>query len=176
MRLVRWVALICIVLLLLYGASPYFSFWRFTVAVRSGDSAAINSRVDFPAIRASLKKQLAARFTHATTSHKRWSKLGPTLIDAIIDAYATPDGIAALLSNPAALRNLQTPQQFRFTTGKSVNWLKVKYAFFTGPRTFVVDRDAINSSRLVRFSSRKTRRRSAICFGSITSGRTSQSA
>ncbi|PYL18565.1 MAG: hypothetical protein DMF41_12050, partial [Verrucomicrobia bacterium] len=120
MRLVRWVALICIVLLLLYGASPYFSFWRFTVAVRSGDSAAINSRVDFPAIRASLKKQLAARFTHATTSHKRWSKLGPTLIDAIIDAYATPDGIAALLSNPAALRNLQTPQQFRFTTGKSV--------------------------------------------------------
>ena len=143
MRLVRWVALICIVLLLLYGASPYFSFWRFTVAVRSGDSAAINSRVDFPAIRASLKKQLAARFTHATTSHKRWSKLGPTLIDAIIDAYATPDGIAALLSNPAALRNLQTPQQFRFTTGKSVNWLKVKYAFFTGPRTFVVDREGI---------------------------------
>ncbi|PYJ15617.1 MAG: hypothetical protein DME96_13040 [Verrucomicrobia bacterium] len=143
MRLVRWVALICIVLLLLYGASPYFSFWRFTVALRSGDSAAINSRVDFPAIRASLKKQLAARFTHATTSHKRWSKLGPTLIDAIIDAYATPDGIAALLSNPAALRNLQTPQQFRFTTGKSVNWLKVKYAFFTGPRTFVVDREGI---------------------------------
>jgi DUF2939 family protein len=143
MRLSRWIALIFVVLLLLYGASPYFSFWRFTVAVRSGDSAAISSRVDFPAIRASLKKQLAARFAHATTSHKRWSKLGPTLIDAIVDAYATPEGIAALLSNPGALRNLQAPQQFRFSTGKPVNWLKVKYAFFTGPRTFVVDREEI---------------------------------
>src|SRR6266571_8808937 len=141
MRLVRWVALICIVLLILYGASPYFSFWRFTVAVRSGDSAAINSRVDFPAIRASLKKQLAARFTHATTSHKRWSKLGPTLIDAVVDAYATPDGLAVLISNPGALKDLRTPQQF--PTGKAVNWPKVKYAFFTSPRTFVVDREGI---------------------------------
>ena len=143
MRLIRWIVLVCVVLLLIYGASPYFSFWRFTVALRSGNSAAIGSRVDFPAVRASLKKQLAARFAHATTSHKRWSNLGPTLIDAIVDAYATPDGIAALLSNPGALKNLQAPQQFQFSTGKTVNWLKVKYAFFTGPRSFEVDREGI---------------------------------
>src|SRR5947207_2069527 len=61
MRLIRWIVLVCVVLLLIYGASPYFSFWRFTVALRSGNSAAIGSRVDFPAVRASLKKQLAAR-------------------------------------------------------------------------------------------------------------------
>jgi len=143
MRLVRWVALAGIVLLLLYGVSPYFSFWRFTTALQSGDSAAISSRVDFPAIRASLKKQLAARFARATTSHKRWSKLGPSLIDAIVDAYATPDGIAALLSNPGALKSLQAPQQFSFSTGKNVNWSKLKYAFFTGPRSFEVNREGI---------------------------------
>jgi hypothetical protein len=143
MRVVRWVALGCVVLLLMYGASPYFSFWRFTVAVRSGDSAAINSRVDFPAVRASLKKQLVARFTSATAGHKRWRNLGPTLIDAIVDAYATPDGILALLSNPGALKNLQTPRQFRFSSGKTEAWSKVKYAFFTGPRGFVVKRDGI---------------------------------
>src|SRR5216117_165071 len=143
MRLIRWIALPCFFLVLIYGVSPYFSFWRLTKALRSGDSAAVSSHVDFSAVRASLKKQLVMRFASATASHKRWANLGPTLIDAIIDAYATPDGIAALLSNPAALRNLQTPQQFRFTTGKSVNWLKVKYAFFTGPRTFVVDREGI---------------------------------
>jgi hypothetical protein len=143
MRFVRWFAFIGIVLLLIYGASPYFSFWRFTVAIRSGDSAAISSRVDFPAVRASLKRQLIARFARATTGHKRWSNLGPTLIDAIIDAYATPDGIAALLSNPGALKNLQTPQQFRFSTGKPEDWSKVKYAFFTAPRSFVVDREGI---------------------------------
>ncbi len=143
MRLIRWLAVTCIVVLLIYGASPYFSFWRFTVALRSGDSAAISSYVDFPAVRASLKKQLVVRFTRARSGRKRWSNLGPTLIDAIIDAYATPDGIAALLSNPGALKNLQTPQQFRFSSGKAQDWPKVKYAFFTGPRSFVVDREGI---------------------------------
>ncbi len=143
MRLIRWVALGCIVLLVLYCASPYFSFWRFTTALRSGDSAAISSRIDFLAVRASLKKQLVARFAHATTGHKRWSNLGPTLIDTIVDTYATPGGIAALLSNPGALKSLQIPRQFRFSTGKTEDWSKVKYAFFTGPRTFVVHREGI---------------------------------
>jgi hypothetical protein len=143
MRIVRWVALCCVLLLLIYGTSPYFSFWQFTNAVRSGDSAAISSRVDFPAVRASLKKQLVARFVHASGGHKRWANLGPTLIDAIIDAYATPEGIAALVSNPGALKNLQNPRQFRFSTGKPEDWSKVKYAFFTGPRSFAVDREGI---------------------------------
>jgi hypothetical protein len=143
MRLTRSIALISIVVLLVYGVSPYFSFWRFTVALRSADNAAISSRVDFPAIRASLKKQLVARFSHAARGHKRWSNLGPTLIDAIVDAYATPDGIAALLSNPEALKNLKAPGEFRFSAGKNVNWLKVKYAFFVGPRSFVVAREEI---------------------------------
>jgi hypothetical protein len=143
MRPIRWFALACVLLLLLYGASPYVSFWRFMVAVRSNDSAAISSHVDFPAIRASLKKQLVRRFAHATAGHKRWSKLGPTLIDTIVDAYATPDGIAAILSNPGALKNLQAPEQFRFSSGKNANWLKVKYAFFTSPRSFVVDQKGI---------------------------------
>ena len=143
MKLIRGLALLCVLLLLLYGASPYFSFWRFTVALRSGDRAAISSRVDFPAIRTSLKKQLVARFAHAASGHKRWSNLGPTLIDAIVDAYATPDGIAAILSNPGALKNVQTLHEFRFSAGKNVNWLKIKYAFFTGPRSFVVDREGL---------------------------------
>jgi len=143
MKLTRWIALICVILLLLYGASPYFSFWRFTVAVRSGNSAAINSRVNFSAVRASLKKQLIARFVHATSGQKPWANFGPTLIDAIVDAYATPEGIAALVSNPGALKNLENPRQFRFSGGKPEDFLKAKHAFFTGPRTFVIDRDGI---------------------------------
>jgi Protein of unknown function (DUF2939) len=143
MRLIRWLALICAVVLLIYAASPYFSFWRFTAALRSGDSAALSSRMDFPAIRASLKKQLVARFTQGKTTHKWWNRLGPTLIDAIVDAYVTPEGIAALISNPEALKTLQHPRQFRFPTGKTEDWSKVKHAYFTGLRTFVVDREGI---------------------------------
>ena len=139
----RWLALFCIFLLLVYGASPYFSFWRFTAALRSGDSAALSLRMDFPAIRASLKKQLVAYFAGRTTTNKRWGNLGPTLIDAIVDAYVTPEGIAALISNPEALKSLRHPQQFQFPIGKAQDWSKVKHAFFTGPRTFTVDREGI---------------------------------
>ena len=143
MKFIRWIVIICVILLLIYGASPYVSFWRFTAAVQSRNAAAISPHVDFPQVRASLKRQLVARFAVKTTSHKRWSNLGPTLIDAIIDAYITPEGIAALLSNPEALRNLKAPREFHFELGKSGDLSKVKYAFFTGPRSFVVDRDGI---------------------------------
>jgi hypothetical protein len=99
--------------------------------------------MDFPAIRASLKKQLVTRFAQRTRAHRWWNNLGQTLIDTIVDAYVTPEGIAALISNPEVLKNLRHPQQFRFPTGKDEDWSKVKHAFFTGPRTFVVDREEI---------------------------------
>src|ERR1043166_2548446 len=143
MKLIRWLVIICLVILLIYGASPYFSFWRFTAAVQSRNAAAISPHVDFPQVRASLKRQLVARFANKTSSHKRWSNLGPTLIDAIIDAYVTPEGIAALLSNPEALKNLKAPREFQFERGKSADLSNVKHAFFTGLRSFIVDRDGI---------------------------------
>jgi hypothetical protein len=143
MKIIRWFVIVGVILLFVYGASPYVSFWRFTAAVRSRDAAGISSHVDFPAVRASLKKQLVARFAHGVSGHKRWSALGPSLIDAMIDAYVTPDGIAAILSNPEALKNLKSPRQFRFTFGNNADLLKVKYAFFTGLRSFIVVRDEI---------------------------------
>jgi hypothetical protein len=139
----RWFVLVCVSLLLIYGASPYFSFWRFSAALRSGDTAALNSRMDFPAIRASLKRQLLARFSRGATTHKWWDNLGPTLIDAIIDAYVTPEGITALISTPEVLKNLRRPQDFRFPSGKTREWSNVKHASFTGLRTFVVAREEI---------------------------------
>lgn len=143
MKLIRWAAILGVVLLMVYAASPYVSFWRFTEAVRSGDSAAISSRVDFLSVRASLKKQLVARFAAKTERHNRSFNLGPTLIDVIVDTYVTPDGIAALLSNPQAVKSLQSPQQFRFSAAKGEASSKIKYAFFTGPRTFIVDREEV---------------------------------
>src|SRR5262245_29002138 len=143
MKLVRWLVIVCVVLLIVYGASPYFSFWRFAAAVRLRDAPAVSARVDFPAVRASLKKQLVARFANETSNDKRRINIGPTLIDAIIDAYVTPEGIEALLSNPEVLKNLKAPREFHFELGKNEDLSKVRYAFFTGPRSFVVDRDGI---------------------------------
>ena len=136
MKLIRWLVIICVVLLLVYGASPYFSFWRFTAAVQSRDAGAISSRVDFPAVRASLKKQLVARFANHAPTHKRWSNLGPTLIDAIIDAYITPEGIAALLSNPEALKNLNAPREFHFEFGKNRELIESEIRVLHGAAQF----------------------------------------
>jgi hypothetical protein len=89
----RWLALIVAFLLLVYGASPYFSFWRFTAALRSGDSVALSSH-RFSSYSSFAKETACCAVRPGRATHKWWNKLGPTLIDTIIDAYVTPDGIA----------------------------------------------------------------------------------
>jgi hypothetical protein len=153
MRRIRWLVFICIVLLLVYAASPYVAFWRFTVALRSGDTAALNAQVDFPAVRQSLKAQLVAYFSPEKTGEKHIKNkrlaglvtaLRPTLIDALVDAYVTPDGLAALIADPNAVKRMRAPQSAQQSHAfKSVDWSKVRYAFFTSPRVFVVDREGI---------------------------------
>jgi hypothetical protein len=153
-RRIGWAALICAVALLLaYGASPYVSFWRFTVALRSGDIAALNARVDFPAVRESLKTQLAAYFSPEKTGENRIKNkrlarlvtaLRPTLIDTLVDAYVTPDGLAALIANPNVVKNMHAPQAPQQSPAfKGIDWSNVRYAFFTSLRVFVVDREGI---------------------------------
>ncbi len=153
MRRIRWLVIICIVLLLVYAASPYVAFWRFTVALRSGDTAALNAQVDFPAVRKSLKAQLVAYFSPEKTGEKHIKNkrlaglvtaLRPTLIDALVDVYVNPDGLAALIADPNAVKGMRAPQAAPQSHAfKSVDWSKVRYAFFTSPRVFVVDREGI---------------------------------
>ena len=145
---IGWAALIgAVVLLLAYGASPYVSFWRFTVALRSGDTAALNARVDFPAVRESLKTQLVGYFSSGNRiKNKRIARLvtalRPTLIDTLVDAYVTPDGLAALIANPNVVRNMHAPQAPPQSPAfKGIDWSNVRYAFFTSPRVFVVERE-----------------------------------
>jgi Protein of unknown function (DUF2939) len=140
-------------LLLVYGASPYFSFWRFTVALRSGDTAALNARIDFPAVRKSLKTQLAAYFSPEKTGERRIKNkrrarlvtaLRPTIIDTLVDAYVTPEGLAELIADPNVVKNMHSPQAPpQFHGVKGIDWSGVKYAFFTSPRVFVVDREGV---------------------------------
>ncbi|MFL6583158.1 MAG: DUF2939 domain-containing protein [Chthoniobacterales bacterium] len=152
-----------IVLLGLYAVSPYFSFWRFTVAVRAGDHEGVASHVDFPALRDSMKRELRARFYPDTPSDKSKKKdrlqaflqgMAPTLIDTLVDAYITPDGIAALLADPhiALTRPERAGSSAELSAREhSIDWSKVRMAFFTGPRDFVVNS---NETKLhFRFSS-----------------------
>jgi hypothetical protein len=155
-RLMRWVAIFFVALLLLYMASPYFSFWRFTVALNSRNAARLAAYVDFPAVRESLKQQFHAALHRSQnndqTKHKKIARLmtalGPSLsdrlADALVDTYVTPIGLADLIADPQAAKDVQTFAG-RPAVWKSVHWSRARNAFFTGPRDFAVD---VNGARL----------------------------
>jgi len=66
------------------------------------------------------------------------------VIDALVDAYVTPDGLAALIANPNVIKNMRAPQApQQLPAFKGIDWSNVRYAFFTSPRVFVVDREGI---------------------------------
>ena len=157
----KWPLIALIVLLALYVASPYYSFWRFTEALKAGDQEQFASRVDFRAVRESLKKQLKAKLAEgrANEPKKEKSLLGlsdqfaPRLIDTLVEAYVTPSGLAALLadaknvnaaraagSNAAAAPNPGAVAQTQEVRDK-LGFSSVRYAFFTGARDFLIDVD-----------------------------------
>jgi hypothetical protein len=155
-RLMRWVAIFFVALLLLYVGSPYFSFWRFTVALNSRNGARLAAYVDFPAVRESLKQQFRDALHRSQNNdqrkHEKFARLltalgpslGDRLADALVDTYITPIGLADLIADPEAPKDVQT------FAGKPVVWRSVhlsraKNAFFTGPRDFAVD---VNGARL----------------------------
>ena len=145
--------------LLIYIASPYFSVWRFTEALRIGDTNAFAGRVDFPRVRESIKAQLLARYFPAGQKPTKKDRirslianLAPSLLDQVLDLYLTPDGLAALLSQPeiaatkeSALAGPPESTFERINARKNIQWSKVHYAFFTSPRDFLVD---LNGTRL----------------------------
>ena len=151
LRLIVWVL---VVLLLAYLASPYISFWRFTKVLRAKDHAAMESYVDFRSVRESLKEQLRAkvpkREAPASEEGRRDAfaglveRLAPAMIDQLVDAFITPDGLISLISDPEVAKQAKAKDPSVLTragkaTAKELGWGDVNYAFFTGPRDFLID-------------------------------------
>lgn len=157
----RWLIIALILLLALYIASPYYAFWRFTVALRAGDATQLERTVDFPSVRKSLRKQLSSSIAAFRPQNPKRQKmfdaissaLGPSVIDSLLDAYMTPEGLAAFLANPtipgvtpprpgSAIPGAVAPaprDTSQATIDRHIDWSKVHYAFFTSPRDFLVD-------------------------------------
>ena len=162
-RRLKWPLVCLIVLAGLYLVSPYYSFWRFTEALKAGDQQRFEKMVDFRSVRESLKKQLKAKLDEGKDPNapkKERSLLAlsdqfaPRLIDTLVDAYVTPAGLAALLAdlkNVDAVRSgnpdaAPDPGETAAVTQsqavrEKVGWGGVRYAFFTGGRDFLVDVD-----------------------------------
>ena len=96
-----------LVLLLLAGgallyAAPYFVVWRLRAAVERGDSAAISSHVDFPALRNSVKASVSAAI-EKNAQGSSWgsqllgSALGGNLANQLVDAMVTPETVGMFM-------------------------------------------------------------------------------
>jgi hypothetical protein len=146
----KWIAVVA-ALLLLYVASPYYSIWRFGQALRAHDMDALSARVDFNAVRGSLKQQIRDHFLGILAKKKK-DRLAQFLaanagdpLDQLIDAYITPEGLAAIISDPAPIKNANSLSSLPSLDGssKEIDWSKARHAFFTSPRDFAVDREGI---------------------------------
>lgn len=107
----RWIVLSLIVLLLAgaaYAASPMLAAWDIHAAVRAGDRETLERRVDWPAVRQSLKRSAAeSRQVLAELSEVSgeggpglWQRMKaaalPRLVDPLIDRYVTAEGAPRL--------------------------------------------------------------------------------
>ena len=102
------VTLIVIVVIAALGfayASPYIALNNLKRAADARDAQTVNQYVDFPALRESLKQQVTGLLTRRLDAHGNGNPfaaigamIGVALIGPLVDAYATPDGVAALLN------------------------------------------------------------------------------
>jgi hypothetical protein len=102
--LITLIVVIVIAALGFIYASPYIAVNNLKRAADARDVQTVNQYVDFPALRDSLKQQVGAMLTRRLEADAG-SKLatigaviGVTLVGPLVDAYATPDGVSALLN------------------------------------------------------------------------------
>jgi Protein of unknown function (DUF2939) len=107
----RWTGRFLVALILIwaiYFLSPYVSLYRLASAIAAKDVAAIEARVNFPAVRTSLAKQLIPAYLKATGRESELAGargqavvgIGATVADPLIARYLSPAALTGLLDDP----------------------------------------------------------------------------
>jgi len=107
----RWAGRSLIALILIwaiYFFSPYVALYGLARAIQAKDLAAIEQRVNFPAVRHSLAKQLIPAYMIATgrESELKGARgqavvgIGATIADPLIARYLSPAALTSLLDDP----------------------------------------------------------------------------
>jgi hypothetical protein len=102
------IALLVVIVVAVLGvvyASPYIALDRLKRAADARDAQTVNQYVDFPLLRESLKEQVGRLLTRRIDIQKSGNPLamigamiGAALVGPLVDSYATPDGVAAILN------------------------------------------------------------------------------
>jgi len=109
-------------------ASPYVALNNLKQAIDARDAQAVNEYVDFPSLRVSLKQQVSDTLMRRIDAQQHGNPLavigaliGSALIGPLVDAYATPEGVAALMSGmpPRGNPGERPPEWAQQTAGTS---------------------------------------------------------
>ncbi len=85
-------------------ATPYFTLYQMYQSAKSNDFQGVASHVDFPALRESVKANMKTMFAQETAKQDDplmgilGKFLGGIVLDPVVDAVVTPEGVAALLA------------------------------------------------------------------------------
>ena len=86
---------------------PLWTALQIREAVISGDTAVLERKVDWPGVRASLKQSLPVYLAGQGVMGQALTALfGTTVVDTIVDSYASPSGLVQLMASPEQRENL----------------------------------------------------------------------
>ena len=105
MRRWMWVCVVLAVLAVAYWIWPFFGAGQLVRAAQRGDAQEVISRVDLPALRRSLARQIAGAYLQATGRAQKLGAFGrsvagaaaTTVADPYVAELLTPENITALL-------------------------------------------------------------------------------
>jgi hypothetical protein len=110
-KLTSIVAVLLLALAAWLAAGPWLTIRAMRMAIEADDAAALAAQVDFPAVRASLKRQFADRIVRAAGPDAQASVLGAIALRAAtgagsmaVDALVNPLGLTALVQGRSAWR------------------------------------------------------------------------
>ena len=138
------VAVLVVLALAAYAVSPFFYVSSVKSAFLAGDSSKLADLVDFPALRDSLKEQVATILTEQTKESSDSNQspfaaltafVGPAFLNRAVDMYCTPDAIADFVKKNNQVQS-NHPSFIKIPGPSDLDWSKLKNFSFTGPTSF----------------------------------------
>ena len=171
MRWVSWVSLIVIGLLAAYVVWPIYTALKIRDAMIAGDSAVLAARIDWDAVRSSLKASMSVEAMAKLDADPdapvpTWQRIkrtvAPRVAEGVVDRYVTPEYLPALLGyhrfwrgtvRPVLREEPPTVLAGTPLAGSVVDrfasfWRRLRRAAFVSPTTMVVEvQDKYTSGR-----------------------------
>ncbi|MBV9876870.1 MAG: DUF2939 domain-containing protein [Verrucomicrobia bacterium] len=150
----KWlIVVVALVILVLaaYIVSPFFYVSSLKGAFLAGDSSKLANLVDFPALRDSLKEEVATILTQQTKESPDSNQnpfaaltafVGPAFLNRAVDMYCTPDAIADFVKKNGQVQR-KTPSFIKIPGPSDLDWSKLKNFSFTGPTSFRIGTNQI---------------------------------